>query len=76
LDAQAEVARANGEAEAKKVRADAQAYENQKIAQNLTVMQAQWNYEINLEKAKRWNGKEVSDQALYVPNTYDLRSGK
>lgn len=76
LDAQAEVARANGEAEAKKVRADAQAYENQKIAQNLTVMQAQWNYEINLEKAKRWNGKEVSDQALYVPNTYDLKSGK
>ncbi len=26
--------------------------------------------------AKRWNGKEVSDQSIYVPNTYDLKSGK
>lgn len=76
LDAQAEVAKANGDAEAKKIRADAQAYENQRIAQNLSVMQAQWNYEINLEKAKRWNGKEVSDQSVYVPNTYDLKTGK
>jgi len=64
LDAQAEIARANGDAEAKKIKADAQAYENQKIAQNLSVMQAQWKYEIDLEKAKRWNGKEVSDQSI------------
>lgn len=76
LDAQAEIARANGEAEAKKIKADAQAYENQKIAQNLSVMQAQWKYEIDLEKAKRWNGKEVSDQSIYVPNTYDLKTGR
>lgn len=75
-DAQAEVARANGDAEAKKIRADAQAYENQKIAQNLAVMQAQWEYEVELERAKKWNGVEVSSQSIYVPNTYDLKSGR
>ena len=73
LDAQATVAKAQGEAEAKKIKADAQAYENQKIAQNLSVMQAQWKYEIELERAKKWNGREVSDQAVYVPNTFDLK---
>ncbi len=74
-DAQAEIARANGDAEAKKIRADAQAYENQKIAQNLAVMEAQWEYEIELERAKKWNGVEVSSQSIYVPNTYDLKTG-
>ena len=74
-DAQAEIARANGDAEAKKIRADAQAYENQKIAQNLAVMQAQWEYEVELERAKKWDGVEVSSQSIYVPNTYDLKSG-
>lgn len=73
LDAEAMVAKANGEAEAKKIAADAQAYENQRIAQNLSVMQAQWNYEIQKLKYEKWNGKEVSDQAVYVPNTYDLK---
>lgn len=66
-------ANANLEAEAKKIAADAQAYENQRIAQNLNVMQAQWNYEIQKLKYEKWNGKEVSDQAVYVPNTYDLK---
>jgi uncharacterized membrane protein YqiK len=75
-DAQAEIARANGDAEAKKIRADAQAYENQKIAQNLAVMQAQWEYEIDLERAKKWDGVEVSGQSIYVPNTYDLKTGR
>ena len=23
-----------------------------------------------------WNGVEVSNQSIYVPNTYDLKSGK
>lgn len=76
LNAQAIVAKSEGEAKAKKIAADAQAYENQKIAQNLSTMQAQWRYEIELERAKKWNGKEVSDQSIYVPNTYDLKSGK
>lgn len=76
LDAQAEIAKANGSAEAQKIRANAQAYENQKIAQNLATMQAQWRHEEAMEKLQHWNGKEVSDQSVYVPNTYDLKTGK
>ncbi len=69
LDAQAKIAAARGAAEAKKLAADAQAYENQQIAKNMQTMQAQWNYEIELERAKRWNGKQVSDAAYIVPGT-------
>lgn len=69
LDAEAEIARSRGNAEAKKLAADAQAYENQKIAQNMQVMQAQWNYEVNLQRAKNWNGKEVPEAAYIVPGT-------
>lgn len=76
LDAKAEIARANGIAEAKKIKADAQAYENQKIAQNLDVMRAQWDYEIKKIRASKFNGVEVSSQSVYVPNTYDLKSGR
>ena len=76
LDAEAAVAKAKGEAEARRIKADATAYENQKIAQNLSVMQAQWKYEIELERAKKWNGVEISEQSVYVPNTYDLKSGR
>lgn len=76
LDAQAAVARAQGEADAKKISADAQAYENQKIAQNLAVMKAQWDYEVAKIRAEKFNGVEVSSQSVYVPNTYDLKSGK
>lgn len=76
LDAKAEIARANGLAESKKIKADAQAYENQKIAQNLDVMKAQWDYEISKIRASKFNGVEVSNQSVYVPNTYDLRSGR
>lgn len=76
LDAKAEIARANGTAEAKKIKADAQAYENQKIAQNLDVMRAQWDYEIKKIRASKFNGVEVSSQSVYVPNTYDLKSGR
>lgn len=76
LNAQAEVAKANGEAQAQKIRADAQAYENQKIAQNLSVMQAQWKHEEQLSYYGRWNGVSVSNQSVYVPNTYTLKDGK
>lgn len=76
LDAQAEIARANGVAESKKIKADAQAYENQKIAQNLDVMKAQWDYEISKIRASKFNGVEVPSQSVYVPNTYDLKSGR
>lgn len=76
LNAQAEVAKANGEAQAQKIRADAQAYENQKIAQNLATMQAQWHHEEQLKYYEKWNGVSVSDQSVYVPSTYDLKTGK
>ena len=69
LDAQAAVALAQGEAEAERIKADAQAYTNQKISENYTVMKAQWEYEIQLERAKRWNGKEVPEAAYVVPGT-------
>lgn len=69
LDAEAKIAKAKGDAEAKRLAADAQAYENMKIAQNFSVMQAQWNYEIQLERAKHFNGKEVPDAAYIVPGT-------
>jgi len=69
LDAQASVAKAEGEAQAKKIRADADAYEARQIAANQQAYQKQWDYEIALEKAKRWNGKEVPDAAYIVPST-------
>ena len=56
-------------AKAKKIRADADAYEAQKIASNQQAYQKQWDYEVALEKAKRWNGKEVPDTAYVVPAT-------
>lgn len=69
LNAEAEIAKAEGEATAKKIRADADAYEAQKIAENQAAYSKQWQYEIDLEKAKRWNGKEVPDAAYIVPGT-------
>lgn len=76
LDAEAAIAKARGEAEAQKLRADAQAYENQRIAQNLTTMQAQWRHEEQLKYYEKWNGVSVSNQSIYVPNSYDLKTGK
>lgn len=67
--AKAEVLRAQGEADAQKIRADAQAYEAQKIMANMNAMRAQWEYNINMERAKRWDGKEVPDAAYVVPGT-------
>ena len=69
LNAKAMIAKAQGEAEAKKIVADAEAYQARKIAENQQAFQKQWDYEINLERAKRWNGKEVPDSAYIVPGT-------
>lgn len=67
--AKATVLKAQGEADAQKIRADAQAYEAQKIMANMVAMKAQWDYNVNMEKAKHWNGKEVPDAAYIVPGT-------
>ena len=69
LDAQAEIAKAHGEAEAKKIKADADSYEAKQIAANQQAYQKQWDYEIQMERAKHWNGKEVPDAAYIVPGT-------
>ncbi len=74
--AEGELIKAQKEAEARKVRADAVAYENQKIAQNISVMQAQWKHEEEMARLQKWDGVQVSSQSIYVPNTYDLKSGK
>lgn len=55
---------------------DATAYKNLKVAQNLSVMQAQWKHEEEMKRLEKWNGVQVSTQSVYVPNTYDLKSGK
>lgn len=72
----AAIAKAEGEAEAIKIEADATAYKNQKVAQNLSVMQAQWKHEEEMKRLEKWDGVQVSSQSIYVPNTYDLKSGK
>ncbi len=72
----AAIAKAEGEAEAIKIDADATAYKNLKVAQNLSVMQAQWKHEEEMKRLEKWDGVQVSSQSIYVPNTYDLKSGK
>lgn len=76
LNAEAVRVKAQAEADAEKISADATAYKNTKIAQNLTVELKLKELEINKIRAERWNGVEVSSQSIYVPNTYDLKSGK
>lgn len=76
LNAEAAVAKAEGESQARKLAADATEYENRKIAQNLQVMQAQWKHAEEMERLARWNGVSISNQSVYVPNTYDLKDGK
>lgn len=70
------IAKAEGEAESAKIEADATAYKNLKVAQNLSVMQAQWKHEEEMARLQKWDGVQVSSQSVYVPNTYDLKSGK
>ncbi|MCQ2583919.1 MAG: hypothetical protein MJ160_08415 [Treponema sp.] len=65
-EAEAALIKAQKEAEAKKVEADALAYYNSKVAQNYQVEIKLKELEIELEKAKRWDGREVPE---YVPLT-------
>ena len=74
--AEAELVKAQKAAEAKKVEADAIAYYNAKVAQNLNIQQAQWKHEEEMARLEKWDGVQVSSQSIYVPNTYDLKSGK
>lgn len=73
-DAEAAVAKAKGESEAKKVEADALAYYNAKVAQNYQVEIKLKELEIQKIEAEKWDGRKVPAQAVYVPNTYDLKT--
>ena len=66
LEAEALVIKAENEAKAKKVEADALAYYNEKVAENYQVEIKLKELEIELERAKKWNGVEVSQ---YIPLT-------
>lgn len=62
--AAAKIAKADGDAQAKKKEADALAYYNQKVAQNYQVEIKLKELEIELERAQRWDGRQVPN---YVP---------
>lgn len=64
--AEAELIKAQKAAEAKRVEADALAYYNAKVAQNYQVEIKLKELEIELEKAKKWDGRQVPE---YVPLT-------
>ncbi len=64
--AEADLIKAQKAAEAKQVEADALAYYNAKVAQNQALEIRLKELEIQLERAKRWDGREVPE---YVPLT-------
>ncbi|MDY2843172.1 MAG: prohibitin family protein [Treponema sp.] len=64
--AEGELIKAQKAAEAKRVEADALAYYNAKVAQNYQVEIKLKELEIELEKAKKWDGRQVPE---YVPLT-------
>ena len=64
--AEGELIKAQKAAEAKRVEADALAYYNAKVAQNYQVEIRLKELEIELEKAKKWDGRQVPE---YVPLT-------
>lgn len=76
LDAQAVIAKAKGEAEAKRLEGEGIAAYNRSVAQNQALEIKLKELEIQKIRAEKWNGVEVSNQSVYVPNTYDLKSGK
>jgi len=64
--AEADLIKAQKAAQAKQVEADALAYYNAKVAQNQALEIKLKELEIELERAKRWDGREVPE---YIPLT-------
>ncbi len=64
--AEADLIKAQKAADAKRAEADALAYYNAKVAQNQSIEIKLKELEIELEKAKRWDGRQVPE---YVPLT-------
>ena len=69
LNAEAIRVKAQGEADAKRIEGEGIAAYNKNIAQNQQLELRLKELEIELERAKRWNGKEVPDAAYIVPGT-------
>ena len=69
LNAEAIRVKAQGEADAKRIEGEGIAAYNRNIAQNQQLELRLKELEIELERAKRWNGKEVPDAAYIVPGT-------
>ncbi len=69
LNAEAIRVKAQGEADAKKIEGEGIAAYNAEIAKNQQLELRLKELEIELERAKRWNGKEVPDAAYVVPGT-------
>lgn len=70
------IATAEKDAAVQRAEADALTYYNTKVAQTLNVEIKLKELEIEKIRAEKWNGVEVSNQSICVPNTYDLKSGK
>lgn len=60
IEAQTKLETAKLEAEAKKVQADAEAYYNQKLSENLEVELALRELEVKTKEIEKWDGKYVS----------------
>ena len=72
-----ELEAAKNNAEAKRIAADAQAYENMKIAQNMEMMRKQWAHEEEMARLEKWNGIEPGSSAtqyIVTPNYSALSS--
>lgn len=70
------IATAEKDAAVQRAEADALTYYNTKVAQTLNVEIKLKELEIEKIRAEKWNGVEVYNQSICVPNTYDLKSGK
>ncbi len=70
-EAASQIAMAKAEADAKKLAADATAYDNRKKAENFGIMQKQWEYEINMAKIDaekiKWKNWDGDLNPKYVP---------
>lgn len=65
-EAEAALIKAEKEAEAKKLEADAIAYYNAKVQQNMTVQREQWEHDEQMAYYEKWDGKLVP---TYIPLT-------
>lgn len=66
LNAEALEAKARGEANAQKLKADADLYQAQQLAKASEMKRAEWKHEEEMKRLEKWNGVSVS---TYIPMT-------